>query len=62
MKFLKAHWPTILSVAGTALTYMLPGLQALVIAHPKSAVSVLLGALIAAYNTTAPKDRNLLSK
>ena len=62
MKFLKAHWPTILSVAGTVLTYLLPGLQALVIAHPKSTISVLLGALIAAYNTTAPKDKALLNR
>lgn len=62
MKFLKAHWPTIISVAGTALTYVLPGLSAMVVAHPKSTVSVLLGALIAAYNATAPKDKALLNR
>lgn len=62
MKFLKAHWPTILSLAGTALTYALPGLQALVAAHPKSTISVLLGALIAAYNSTAPKDKAQLAR
>ena len=57
MKYLKAHWGTISAVLGGALTFCLPGLQAVAAAHPKSTISVIIGALVSAYNLSAPKDK-----
>ena len=62
MNWLKAHWPTITALLGAALPTLIPGLQAIAAAYPKSTVSILCLAIIAAYNSTAPKDRNLLNK
>lgn len=61
MNFLKKYWPTISAVAGGALTFLMPALVAYVSAHPKTAVGVLLGAVIAAYHATAPKDSNIVN-
>lgn len=57
MNFLKKYWPTISAVAGTAITFLLPSIQAEVVKHPKSAVGVLLGCVVAAFHSTAPSDK-----
>jgi hypothetical protein len=56
MSFLKKYWPTISSVAGVAVSFLLPSISTFTSGHPKSVVSVLLGAVVAAYHATAPKD------
>lgn len=62
MKFLKAHWPTILAVLGGLLPQIIPGLAAIAVANPKSTIGVLCAAIVAAYNVTAPKDKKFLGK
>jgi hypothetical protein len=62
MKFLKKYWPTIMSVGGAAVTFLLPAIQVYAATHPKTIVGVLLGAVITAYHSSAPKDQNLLAK
>lgn len=61
MKFLKAHWPTIMAALGGVLPFLMPSLLAYVQAHPHTTVGVLLGAVILAYNSTAPKDAGKLN-
>lgn len=60
MKFLKDHWPTILAVAGGVLTQILPGLTAIAVANPKTTLGILCACIVAAYNSTAPKDKPLV--
>ena len=58
MKWIKAHWPTVVSVAGFAIPFLLPSLNAYIAAHPHSAEGVLLSALVAAWysNQNKPKE------
>lgn len=56
MNQLKAYWPTIMSLAGGLVAFLMPSIQTYVSANPKTAVGVLLGCVIAAYHSTAPKD------
>jgi hypothetical protein len=58
MSYLKKYWPTIASIAGATITFLLPSLQAFVASHPKTAAGVLIGCIIAAYHSSAPKDQN----
>lgn len=57
MSVIKKYWPTISAVAGGAVTFLLPSIASYVTSHPKSAVSVLLGCVVAAYHATAPKNQ-----
>lgn len=57
MQFLKKYWPTISAVLSGFLTFILPSLQQVVSAYPKTAAGVLSGCIIAAYHSTAPKDK-----
>jgi uncharacterized membrane protein len=58
MNALKKYWPTISAVAGGAVAFLLPSITTYVTLHPKSTVGVLLGCVIAAYHSTAPKQQN----
>lgn len=62
MDFLKKYWPTIASLAGGLLTFLLPSLTTEAAAHPKTAIGILCACVIAAYHAQAPRDQkdNLL--
>ena len=62
VKFLKAHWPSIVAVAGGILPVILPGLAAIAAANPKTTVGILCAAILTAYNASAPKDQKFLGK
>ena len=62
MQFLKKYWPTIMSVAGGVVTFAMPSLVAYVSTHPKTAVGVLLSAVIAAYHSSSPADQTRLAR
>lgn len=57
MNFFKKYWPTITAALGVAIPFLMPSLLAYVSAHPHTATGVLLGAFVAAYHSTAPKDQ-----
>lgn len=61
MNWLKSHWPTIAAALGGVLPFLLPSILAYVSAHPHTTVGVLLAAVVAAYNATAPKDQAKLN-
>jgi hypothetical protein len=54
---LKKFWATYGTLLGGAFYYLMPGLQAIAAAHPKTAIGVLLGAVIAAFHAEAPKSK-----
>ena len=56
MNWLKAHWPAITALMGGALTVIIPGLQAIAAANPKTTVGVLCSAIIAAYYAESPRQ------
>lgn len=58
MQYLKKYWPTIAAAGGAAIPFLMPSLLAYVQAHPHTALGVLLGCVIAAYHSTAPKDQS----
>lgn len=62
LKFLKAHWPSIVAVLGGTLPLLIPGFAAIAAANPKSTIGILCAAILAAYNATAPKDQKFLNK
>lgn len=62
MKFLQKYWPTITAILGAVLPQIIPGLQAIAAAYPKSTVSIMCLAIIAAYHATAPKDVNIVKQ
>ena len=62
MKFLKQYWPTIMAVAGGGINFLMPSITVFITQHPKSAISVLLGCVVAAYHSTAPKDQNIVNR
>lgn len=55
--FLKKYWPTIMTVAGGVVSFLMPSVQAYVTANPKTAIGVLLSCIIVAYHSRAPKDK-----
>jgi hypothetical protein len=57
VKSLLTHWTSFAAVAAAVMPFMLPSLLAYISAHPHTTWGVLLGAVIAAYNATAPKDK-----
>lgn len=57
MEFLKKYWPSITAAAGVAIPFLMPSLLAYVSAHPHTATGVLLGCVVAAYHSTAPKNQ-----
>lgn len=59
MNFLKKYWPTILSVGGAAVPFLMPSITAYAAANPKSIIGVLCACVIMAYHSTAPKDSTL---
>lgn len=59
-KWIKAHWPTIMSLGGIAVSFLVPSLTAYAAAHPKTAFGILFGAIVAAYNSSAPKDKDII--
>ena len=61
-KFLATYWPTIMAVAGGAVSFLLPSLAAYAAAHPHTTIGVLCGCVIAAYHSTAPKDQNIVNR
>lgn len=62
MNFLKKYWPTIASLGGVAITFLLPSITAYAAANPKSTIGILCACIIAAYHSTAPKDVNIVNK
>jgi len=57
MSFLKKHWGTIVSLAGPIIAFLVPSLHAYAASHPKALLGVVMAALVALYNSTAPKDK-----
>lgn len=57
MQFFKKYWPTITAVLGSAVPFLMPSLLAYISAHPHTTLGVLLAAFVAAYHSTAPKDK-----
>lgn len=55
--FLKKYWPTIASVAGVLVSFLMPSVDAYAASHEKTALGVLFTAIIAAYHSTAPKHQ-----
>lgn len=60
MNWLKLHWPSIAAFGGAVIPFLLPSLLTYVAAHPHTTIGVLLGCVVAAYNSTAPKDAKRL--
>lgn len=56
--WLKKYWPTISSVAGLAITFLMPSFDHYAASHEKTALGILLTAVIAAYHSTAPQHQN----
>lgn len=54
MNFLKAHGPAIFAATGAIVTFLLPSLQHVVSAEPKTAVGVLVSCILAAYYSQSP--------
>lgn len=54
LSFLKKHLANIGAIAIPIVTFLQPSLHALVVNNPKSAVGVLIAALLTAYNAPSP--------
>jgi hypothetical protein len=61
MSFLKKHWGNIAGVIVPILVFVEPSLHAYVQANPKTTLGIIIAALLAAFNSTAPKDANVKS-
>lgn len=60
MGFLKKHlssWQTWVGILGPVVAFLQPSLHALIVNDPKSTVAVIVGSLLAFFNSTAPKDK-----
>lgn len=57
MQFLKKYWPTLSAGAAAAVPFLMPSILAYIAAHPHTTVAILLGAVVTAYHSTAPKDQ-----
>lgn len=57
MNFLKKHWGRIVAIGGPLISFLLPSLHAYEASHPKTLVAVAIGAMLALYESTAPKDK-----
>ena len=55
MSFLKAHWPAFASVMGLGYSFLKPSIDAYVVAHPHTAVSVFLTTAVAAWYANQKK-------
>lgn len=54
---LRKFWLTYGTLIAGAFVYILPGLQAIAAAHPKTTIAFIIGLVIAAFHSTAPKDQ-----
>lgn len=55
MGYLKKYWPHLSAAALAGVHFLLPSLSAYTGAHPKTVVGVLLGCIIAAYESMPPR-------
>lgn len=61
MKFLKAHWGAVMSVAGTLITFLIPSIQGYASQHPTTALGVILGALLTMYYSQSPVQKQVIA-
>lgn len=52
-----SHWSTYAGAVGAVIVFLQPSLNAYTASHPHATAAVLIGAALAAYHATAPKDK-----
>lgn len=60
MKYLQSvfsHWSTYAGLIGTIISFETPSINSYISAHPHTAFAILLGAAVAAFHATSPKDK-----
>lgn len=55
-----SHWSTYAVPLGAVITFLQPSLNAYITAYPHATAAVLIGAALAAFHATSPKDASVV--